>query len=202
LPRVDLLPEPSEEDGRVARGRRRRRRTRLVAAVALGAVVMFFGAAALARMITDSDVVATQGDTTASASPIAGDTPSAAASPAESPVAVASPSPRVTTPAPTPTPTPTPAARPTAPVAVLNNSTIQGLAARSAERVRSVGFTVPRVGNVSGQIDRTTVYYRAGYREQADLLAGRLRGTQAIRPAPSWLPGSTALTLVVTSDFE
>jgi hypothetical protein len=60
---------------------------------------------------------------------------------------------------------------------------------------------VSSVGNLYGNVPRTTVYYRPGYRDQADLLAGRLRGLQAVTPAPDWLPGRTPLTLVVTRDF-
>ena len=185
----------------MARGRARRRRARLLAAVAVGAVVVFAGAAALARVITVSDQPQTQSDTTVSATPSASTdapiptaTPTAAA-PSRSP-ATASPRPSPSATAVTPPPV-----RPTAPVLVLNNSTIPGLAARSADRVRSVGFTVPRVGNVYGKIERTTVYYRPGNRAQGDLLAGSLRGLQAVMPAPDWLPGNTALTLVVTRDF-
>jgi hypothetical protein len=190
----------------VARGRARRRRARLVASVAVGAVVVFAGAAALATVITDSDQSQTQSEMTASPSSALTPTPT----PATPTAAVPSPtatalarSPATASPRPQPSAaeaTPPPV-RPTAPVLVLNNSTIPGLAARSADRVRSVGFTVPRVGNVYGQIDRTTVYYRPGNRAQADLLAGSLRGLQAVTPAPDWLPGNTALTLVVTRDF-
>jgi hypothetical protein len=67
--------------------------------------------------------------------------------------------------------------------------------------VRNVGFTVRGVGNLYGDVDRTTVFYRPGGRVQADLLAERLRGLQAVRPAPSWLPGTASVTLVVKGDF-
>ena len=199
-----MPPSDSSPTGRVAlaRARRRRRRTRLlVAAGALGAVVVLTGAVALAAIVTQGDESGTDGkkgatpapSVTASAAP-ASASPSATVSPSVTPPPATEPArPRASrSPAPL---------RPAAPVLVLNNSTVQGLAARSADRVRNVGFAVSGIGNLYGQHARTTVYYRPGYAAQANLLAGSLRGLQAVTPAPGWLPGRTALTLVVTSDF-
>jgi hypothetical protein len=85
---------------------------------------------------------------------------------------------------------------------VLNASTVRGLAARSAARVRNVGFAVTGVANYRDGYASTTICYRRGYADQAWLLAGRLRGMQNVVPAPAGLPGSTALTLVVAEDFR
>jgi hypothetical protein len=84
---------------------------------------------------------------------------------------------------------------------VLNASTVRGLAARSADRVRGVGFAVTGVANYRDGYGHTTICYRPGYAEQAWLLAGRLRGMQDVVPAPASLPGTAALTLVVATDF-
>jgi hypothetical protein len=201
MPRVDLLSDAEREPGRVAKGRRRRRRTRAaVAAGALGLVVVLTGAVALASMVTHSDSPRAESESAApvgtspSPVPTASVAPSALPSPTVSPSA--RPKPRTTQRTPAPV-----RVYPSVPVAVLNNSTIRGLAARSADRVRNVGFTVRAVGNLYGNVERTTVYYRPGHLTQGNLLAGSLRGLQAVRPAPSWLPGTTPLTLVVTADF-
>jgi hypothetical protein len=209
-PGVDLLRGAQRApDGRMARRRqRRRRRARVLVAIAvLGAVAVTAGAVALASAVTHSVESATRRSAGASAAPsptvtvtVPTAAPSASPSRSASPRATVRVTPRPTPPRRPQTPAPPPL-RPSAPVLVLNNSTIQGLAARSAERVRNVGFTVRDVGNLRGRYESTTIYYRAGYADQAWLLAGRLRGMQDVAPAPAGLPGSTALTLVVTQDF-
>jgi hypothetical protein len=227
MPRVDLLAgtdlsagadfPSANEDGRVGRGRRRRRRTRVALVVgALGAVVVLAGAVVVSAMVTYGDSADAQREKAAlavtgaepSSSPSSASPSSASPSPVEPPLSLTavspslSPSPsrsparRAATAAPEPAPV-----RPTAAVVVWNNTQIRGLAARSAERVRNVGFTVRGVGNLYGDVDRTTVFYRPGGRAQADLLASRLRGLQAVRPAPSWLPGDAPVILVVKGDF-
>ena len=207
MPRVDLLPDAdltsAEGMGRVERGRRRRRRTRLaLLGCVLGAVVVLSGAVAVASMVTygDSSVAKSK---SAAASPSVFSSPSVSPSPSVSSAPSASPSPSAS-PVASPSPVrtrPSAPIRPTAAVIVYNNTTIRGLAATSAQRVRDVGFTVRAIGNLYGDVDRTTVFYRAGGRAQADLLAERLRGLQAVRPAPSWLPGTASVILVVKADF-
>jgi hypothetical protein len=221
MPRVDLLAgtdlsagadfPSANEDGRVGRGRRRRRRTRVALVVgALGAVVVLAGAVVVSAMVTYGDSVDAQREKTAAAtgaepssspssaspSPVEPPLSVTAVSPSLSPSPSRSPARRAATASPEPAPV-----RPTAAVVVWNNTQIRGLAARSAERVRNVGFTVRGVGNLYGDVDRTTVFYRSGGRAQADLLASRLRGLQAVRPAPSWLPGDAPVILVVKGDF-
>jgi hypothetical protein len=210
MPRVDLLSDAERtsageigvaESGRVARGRRRRRRTRVaLVAGTLGAAVVLTGAVAVASMVTEGDSADAQGKApspaVASASPSVSPSPSPSVSPSPSPSPSRSPKPRATTRSPKPVPV-----HPTATVVVYNNTQIRGLAARSADRVRNVGFAVRAVGNLYGEVDRTTVFYRPGSLAQANLLAERLRGLQAVRPAPAWLPGNAAVTLVVKADF-
>ena len=81
--------------------------------------------------------------------------------------------PTPTTPSPTPTRTETtkePEADRTAPVSVLNNTTIQGLAATFSAKVRAAGWTDVTVGNWRGSIGGNTVYYPPQLEEQAKLL--------------------------------
>jgi hypothetical protein len=166
----------------------------------LGVVVVLAGAVALAAVVTQRDHMTPQSAATSEPTPL----PSFAASPdvtaMPTPTALGTPTRRAAATA-RPTPTKKPEVRPSAPVMVLNASTVRGLAARSAGRVRSVGFAVTGVANYRDGYGRTTVCYRPGYAEQAWLLAGRLEGMQNVVPAPPGLPGTAALTLVVTEDF-
>jgi len=97
------------------------------------------------------------------------------------------PSPAATTPSPTPsettpTPSPTPTIERTAAVSVLNNTSIQGLAARYSVQVEQKGWTVGGIGDWNGQIVSNTVYYPSALEEQARLLADDL-GIDRVRPA-------------------
>ena len=179
-----------------------------MAAGVLGVVVLLSGAIALASVVTHSDSTTAQRGATSEPSPL----PSFAGSPSVTPTPTAAPTSTSTptalgTPArravatPRVTPAKKPEIRPSAPVMVLNASTVRGLAARSADRVRGVGFAVTGVANYRDGYGHTTICYRPGYAEQAWLLAGRLRGMQDVVPAPASLPGTAALTLVVATDF-
>jgi hypothetical protein len=192
------MPAAGRTGGRLERRRRQRRTRLLVSVLTLGAVLVAGGAVALAANVTHSDTPTAQRSTAAAASPSAVPSPTVAPSPVATVVAKPRATPRRTK---APTRTPAPVVRPTAPVLVLNNSTVRGLAARSADRVRNVGFAVRGVGNLYGRHARTTVYYRPGYAAQAGLLAEGLRGIQDVKAAPSWLPGRSPVTLVVTRDF-
>lgn len=113
--------------------------------------------------------------------------------PAPSPVPSAVPSP-VPPVAPAP-----PAAPLEIPVLVLNNSRIDGLAERTAQRLEAGGWPVRDIGSLRGRIRATTVYYDAGQREAARELARRFPWVQRVLPRLAGLPG-TGLTLVVTRD--
>lgn len=74
-------------------------------------------------------------------------------------------------------PTTTPAAAKSVPVHVLNNSTVAGLAARTAGQLSAEGWSIAETGNYpGGVIPKTTVYYgnspgeRAAAQEIADEL--------------------------------
>lgn len=138
-------------------------------------------------------------DTTASDDTVAD--PSASATVAASPTPSLTPSPSLT-PTPTPSPSvskkpkvkktqkPSPAAQPSEPgidrgaylVAVLNNTTVTGLAAQTAEQVRALGWQVSGTSNWRGNIPSTTVYYPAGFEAAAEALARDL-GIARLRPS-------------------
>jgi hypothetical protein len=90
-----------------------------------------------------------------------------------------------------------------APVHVLNNSTISGLAARVASELRGKHWTIKAVGNLQGAVPETTVYYAAGERAAAQHLAREFHSIRRVATAQSaHLPSHGAgLTLVVTRDW-
>jgi len=131
---------------------------------------------------------------TASASSPSATATSASPSPSTSPSpsASASPKPRPTATAPVPPPVVH------APTVVLNETTETGLAARVAQHLRSLGWTVTGVGNWRGNISSSTVYYPVGMRAAAQRLAYDL-GVSRLRPVVPGMLGDR-LTVVLTSD--
>ncbi|CAB0660921.1 hypothetical protein CIP107561_01851 [Corynebacterium diphtheriae] len=68
-----------------------------------------------------------------------------------------------------------PAAERPVPVRVLNNSTVQGLAAQVADTLRGHGIDVVEVGNLpDAVVPQTTVFYPAGHQAQAQKIADQL----------------------------
>ena len=86
------------------------------------------------------------------------------------------------------------------PVWVLNNSRRSGLAHRVAGQVAAVDWPVAHVGNFTGRVAESTLYYAPGQLASARRLAHELRGVRRLRPRFAGLPGS-GLTLVVTRDW-
>jgi hypothetical protein len=129
-------------------------------------------------------------------------------SPTPTPSASTSPAP----PAPRPTPTRSHIAthveakrstRPApvvAPVSVLNNSTRSGLAHRAAAQVAAQGWPLATIGNFTGRIVVSTLYYAPGQYDTAQRLAGQLPAIQRVLPRFSGLPAQ-GLTLVVTREW-
>ena len=96
---------------------------------------------------------------------------------------------------------PTPASAPSPPrppLTVLNNSRVQGLAARSAARYSADGWDVALVGSYRGRLPVSTVYYLPGQRAAAGRLA-RAYALPRVLPRPPGLPGQ-GLTVVLTRD--
>ncbi|HET7530712.1 MAG TPA: LytR C-terminal domain-containing protein [Mycobacteriales bacterium] len=85
-------------------------------------------------------------------------------------------------------------------VTVLNNSTIQHLAARAAEQLRARSWPIRLVGNYRGRLPVSTLYYLPGQQDVARLLAHEFPAVERVLPRPESLPGS-GLTLVVTRDW-
>ena len=100
-------------------------------------------------------------------------------------------------------PPPTSAAR--APLTVLNNSTINGLADRAAGEVQNRGWQVAQVGNFAGRLPATTVYYTPGDaagQAAANELAREFPQIDQVLPRYAGLPPTPAgIVLVVTKDW-
>jgi hypothetical protein len=100
-------------------------------------------------------------------------------------------------------PPPTSAAR--APLTVLNNSTINGLADRAAGEVQNRGWQVAQVGNFAGRLPATTVYYTPGDaagQSAANELAREFPQIDQVLPRYAGLPPTPAgIVLVVTKDW-
>ncbi|CAB0811698.1 hypothetical protein FRC0261_01871 [Corynebacterium diphtheriae] len=107
----------------------------------------------------------------ASDTPVPSDAPSESAAPAEK--------------APADKPADKPAAERPVPVRVLNNSTVQGLAAQVADTLRSHGIDVVEVGNLpDAVVPETTVFYPAGHQAQAQKIADQLHAAIAQHDNP------------------
>jgi LytR cell envelope-related transcriptional attenuator len=88
-------------------------------------------------------------------------------------------------------------------VAILNGTTVQGLAAKIGEQISAGGFTLGTIGNAA-RIDQTKseVLYRKGESAAARAVANRL-GVQSIRPVDSVnaeIAGSFDAIVLVGSD--
>ncbi len=157
----------------------------------------------------------TKGDGTPTEKP----TTKATTKPTPKPTAkpTAAPTPKVT-PKPTAKPTTKPTAKPTtakptaapttkapvnvkAPLLVLNNSRIHGLAIIGANQFRKAGWTVTGTGNYRGRLPETTVYYSPGFKAAAETLARDFPAVTAVAPKPAGVPGS-ALTVILTRYFR
>jgi LytR cell envelope-related transcriptional attenuator len=139
---------------------------------------------------------------------------SASVSPSVSPSVATSAPPRTTT-APRTTPAPprttvAPPARTTpaaarAPLTVLNNSTIRGLADRAAGEAQNRGWQIAQVGNFAGRLAATTVYFTPGDaagQAAARELAREFPQIDQVLPRYAGLPPTPAgIVLVVTRDW-
>ena len=89
---------------------------------------------------------------------------------------------------------------PRLPLTVLNNSQESGLADRAATAYRAGGWSVVMVGNYTGQVAETTVYFAPGQEPSARRLARQFSGIVQVLPRIEGLPGS-GLTVVLTRDY-
>ena len=101
-------------------------------------------------------------------------------------------------------PNPSPVAR--APLTVLNNSTIAGLADRAAAAAERRGWRVAQVGNFAGRLPATTVYYTQGNAAEeraARQLAAEFPQIGQVLSRYAGLPPTPAgIVLVVTRDWS
>jgi len=86
------------------------------------------------------------------------------------------------------------------PVTVLNNSRYPNLAVEQAARFERGGWPIRSVGNFTGRIVSTTVYYEPGQEASARAFADAFEGMVRVLPRFQGLPGS-GLTIVVTRDL-
>jgi hypothetical protein len=149
------------------------------------------------------------GSSGAAPAPSVASSPATASRPAGSPSASTSGGARTTT-APRTTVAPPPGATPPrtsarAPLTVLNNSTIRGLADRAAGEVQNRGWQVAQVGNFAGRLATTTVYYTPGDaagQAAANELAREFPQIDQVLPRYAGLPPTPAgIVLVVTKDW-
>jgi hypothetical protein len=100
-------------------------------------------------------------------------TPTPAVTTTPTPTKTTEPTDEPTTPTPSKT-TDEPKANRDVPVAVLNNTTIQGLAATYSAKVRSAGWANVTIGNWRGSISGNTVYFPPQLEQQAKVLGDDL----------------------------
>jgi cytoskeletal protein RodZ len=85
-----------------------------------------------------------------------------------------------------------------APVEVLNNSRIKGLAHHVAAEVQSRGWTISQIGNLRGRVAETTVYYPDGGFAAAQHLESEFGAIQRLLPQSEAGLHSSGLVLVLT----
>ncbi|AEX49522.1 hypothetical protein D9B38_09915 [Corynebacterium diphtheriae] len=157
-------------------------------AMILIAVALMLGAWGVYSVTSDNSSSAPKTSTTetseqtpaeksAPQAPAVSDTPATSDAPGES----AAPAEK----APADKPADKPAAERPVPVRVLNNSTVQGLAAQVADTLRSHGIDVVEVGNLpDAVVPQTTVFYPAGHQAQAQKIADQLHAVIAQHDNP------------------
>ncbi|MFX0579903.1 LytR C-terminal domain-containing protein [Nocardia nepalensis] len=176
---------------------------RALAMVLIALAILFAGLGAMSLSSSDADTAGTGESPTSTKSQAAGANSAAvttAVAPTTSVASTTTPTTTSTTPTTTPSTTTskTPASR-AVPVRVLNNSTVPGLAARTASELTGNGWTVAEVGNYPGpNISNTTVYYgnSPGEKEAALAIAEELGATAELRSGGS----GSGVTVVVTGN--
>jgi LytR cell envelope-related transcriptional attenuator len=151
---------------------------------------------------SSSSAVVSPPSASAAATPAAPPSASPTARPRPTPTS----SPRRHTPAPrrsthpvaAPTSPPASAAPAFAPVEVLNNSRISGLAHHVAAEVEGRGWTISDVGNLRGRIADTTVYYPDGGFAAAQHLQSEFGSIHRLLPQSEAGLHSDGLVLVIT----
>ena len=85
-------------------------------------------------------------------------------------------------------------------VQVLNGSGTTGLAASTAQTLRSRGYKIFSVGNAT-TTPTTTIYYRVDSLPEAQLLQSRYFPTAPLKPAPARFSSQVQVVVVLGTDF-
>lgn len=85
-------------------------------------------------------------------------------------------------------------------VVVLNETKRDGLAATFRDLLEAGGWTVKRIGDFTGNVPLTTVYYPPGFEAQAEALEAQFSQVNRIRPAFSGI-GKKRLTVILAGDY-
>ncbi|MCU1622590.1 MAG: glycoprotein [Frankiales bacterium] len=183
----DLAPVPAPEPGTERVGP-----ARALAGAALALLGVLLAIGALLVFNGNSEP---KGSPVVASSPLPSATPTPSASASSSPTASAPPVPVVV-------PSKTAAAQPPiVAVRVLNNSRIQHLAERAAQRFRAGGWPVPQTGNYrGGNLSTTTVYYPPGQQASAERFAKQF-GIPRVSPRFAGIP-VPGMTVIVTRDYQ
>ncbi|WP_330250815.1 LytR C-terminal domain-containing protein [Nocardia sp. NBC_00565] len=164
---------------------------RALAMVLIALAIVFAGLGAMSLSSSDSDTSGA-GESTTTPPGQAATTTVAATTTAGSTSTTTKSSAATTTPT-------TSTANRAVPVRVLNNSTVAGLAARTASELTANGWTVAEVGNYPGpNVTKTTVYYgnSSGEKEAALAIADELGASAEPRTDSS----GSGVTVVVTGN--
>lgn len=89
-------------------------------------------------------------------------------------------------------------------VDVLNGTDTAGLAADTAEDIRSEGYERILVGNADadGRPYRTTIFYEEGFEDEAQRLLADVPSLLRIRPKRATTQGEGNLTVILGDDYE
>lgn len=85
-------------------------------------------------------------------------------------------------------------------VQVLNGTSTTGLASIVTGELNKAGYSMKAPGNVKSAT-HTTIYYRPGFKPQAEFLQEKHFSGAVVAPAPSTFPAGIDLTVVLGTDF-
>jgi hypothetical protein len=101
----------------------------------------------------------------------------------------------------TPTPTATAPSPSSVTIDVLNGTARPGLATALANKLKSEGYTIRKVGNQTAHQTATTIYYKTGSKAAADALLAAHPELKRVAPA-SAAQSAVTLTIVIGDDYK
>lgn len=87
------------------------------------------------------------------------------------------------------------------PVGILNQTSINGLAAGAKERLEAGGWEVPSTGDFTGTVPETTVYYPDGMKAAAEALSAQFPEIGRIQPSFDGL-NQSRLVVILVEDYD